>query len=54
MRSFYDYPALYDAIHLPDTPAEMAGMLAAQRRRAVQEIKREISFPGAVFSSSAS
>lgn len=32
MRSFYDYPALYDAIHLPDTPAEMAGMLAAARR----------------------
>lgn len=32
----------------------MAGMLAAQRRRAVQESKREIGFPGAVFSSSAS
>lgn len=26
-KSFYDVPALYDAIHLPDTPTEAAGIL---------------------------
>jgi len=34
-KSFYDLPALYDAVHLPDTPGEMTAMLdvAAAHRR---------------------